>query len=33
MKLQFAGSASDLNLDGGQTTPLHPQAELFVGFM
>jgi hypothetical protein len=31
VKLQFAGSARDVNLDRGQTIPLHSHVELFVG--
>ena len=30
VKFQFPGSARDVNLDGGQTTALHSQVELFV---
>ena len=32
MKFHFSGSARDVNLDGGQPTPLHSQVELFVSF-
>jgi len=32
IKLQFAGSASDLDPDGVQAAVLHSQAELFVNF-
>jgi hypothetical protein len=30
MEFHFSGSARDMDLDGGQTTALHPQVELFV---
>jgi hypothetical protein len=29
---EFSGSSCDMNLDGGQPTRLHSQAELFVNF-
>src|SRR3974390_1561939 len=32
-ELHFPGSASDDHFDRGQTAPLHPQVELFVGFV
>ena len=32
MKPQFPGPASDLDFDGGQSTTLHSQVELFVSF-
>jgi len=33
VKSQFSGSARDVDLDGGQTGPLHSQVELFMGFV
>jgi hypothetical protein len=33
VKFHFPGSARDVNLDGRQTTALHSQVELFVGFV
>ena len=32
IKSQFTGSAGDLNLDGGQTAPLHSQVKLLISF-
>ena len=32
VKFEFSGSPCDVNLDGGQPTPLHAQMELFVNF-
>ncbi len=32
VKFEFSGSACDVNLDGGQSAPLHSQVELFVRF-
>jgi hypothetical protein len=33
VELHFPGSASDDHFDRRQTAPLHPQVELFVGFV
>jgi len=33
VKFEFSSSACDVNLNGGQPTPLHSQVELFVSFV
>jgi hypothetical protein len=33
VKFQFPGSARNVNLDGGQTAPMHSQVELFVSLV